>query len=117
MRKHTPGPWSQHEYSIGAEPFVVTPSNGDAPWVAFDLTVGAGDVIVAEVMMQAGAQCVYSHVTNEDECRANFHLIAAAPELLEALENAVSSLAAKSTNEESQELTNYRSIISKARGE
>lgn len=64
MNKHTPGPWS------------INPKGG-TPMVGIDLQDGGELLPIVEV--------VYGY--NNAEAKANAHLIAAAPELLEALKN------------------------------
>ena len=81
--EHTPGPWSLHKLSKGNEPFIVESENGET-WVAYSQSVGHGDMLVADVMMMT-AKSGYPCVGNREECDANARLIAAAPELLEAL--------------------------------
>lgn len=60
--KHTPGPWSVHQESIEPDWHIVT-------------TVGGA---------------IVANVSDRGEWGANAHLIAAAPDLLEALKNMLS---------------------------
>ena len=66
MSEHTPGPWRDWEESIGA---VMAPRSNDASW---------GSRAVALIAQWPSAE----------ERAANARLIAAAPEMLEALEDA-----------------------------
>jgi hypothetical protein len=63
MSKHTPGPWS------------VSP-----PWMGFSVINGSDDKMVFAIA--AGSP---EEKRPDDECEANARLIAAAPEMLEAL--------------------------------
>ena len=117
MRAYTPGPWGLHKMSEGNKPFIVTPEEGGEPWIAFGLTLGAAaDVRIAEVIMRTGARGCPT-VNNERECRANFNLIAAAPELLGALELAVDDLIHFGAGESSYAVNSLRRVIAKAKGE
>lgn len=91
MSKHTPGPW-QNDCGLvyGREPKNMSSPSFDI----FDASEWPGDV---------------------DEAQANARLIAAAPELLEALELAESIVAAMLGG--GRELVQIRAAIAKARGE
>ena len=67
MSNHTPGPWN-----VGRGEFTTTESG-----IVFTRINGPKMGIVATA---------YAHDRNIDECEANARLIAAAPELLEALQ-------------------------------
>lgn len=82
MSKHTPGPWFYAESEVGT-PFVDSESVGDLSAVALPL----------------------------DEQKANAHLIAAAPDLLEALEDLLPWL------EDARMADGARAAIAKARGQ
>lgn len=102
--KHTPGPWKYHE-ELGAQ---------------FSM-VGNSDYVVAGIPNETWTGC-------EDDLpiqRANARLIAAAPDLLEALETAASHVCSllcpsvKRTGEEwthSKECEQVRAAIAKAKG-
>lgn len=101
--KYTPGPW------IGIDP--KTGKFRDTPWDAVNERVSssmaapikAGRATVALVVMAGGE--------NEDELDANACLIAAAPELLEALEELVAEFGVCGLTEKA------RAVIAKATGE
>jgi hypothetical protein len=77
MSKHTPGPWE-------AERVYLTIEDPTMRITAYD---GALYVAEAAYSHVRGERAI--HVTDADEMRANARLIAAAPDLLEALRNFV----------------------------
>jgi hypothetical protein len=97
---HTPGPWEAREY--GLTPILKTAAHG--------VIVGKGDGIIAFVPGNDKA-----------ECEARARLIAAAPELLEALEALVRHDIAADQREglpyHCIELQDAQDIIAEARGE
>lgn len=90
MSKHTPGPWVSIRYLDSR--FYELGSNEFHARLAF--THGAGDT---------------------DE--ANMRLIAAAPDLLEALENLADYIDERAGDNECRPLENARAAIAKAKGE
>lgn len=68
--KHTPGPWTCH--------VTVTDDDSWAPGVQ-KVEVESGETLIASYKTE------YVEYPSQDECEANARLIAAAPELLEAL--------------------------------
>lgn len=88
MSKHTPGPWNVAKFNRRI--------------------VEIGDVIVCSV-----AGCFDSHLfPSEAQCEANTHLIAAAPDLYEALEIAIMRMENLGCDVESE-----KAALAKARGE
>lgn len=89
---HTPGPWSIHRLSHdGVVPCV--PEDGSQPFEFRNVFVGAGEKVVAEVVMwTAGANGGYPRVDNTPEQDANARLITSAPDLLSALKDVLSDI-------------------------
>jgi hypothetical protein len=109
---HTRGPWRLHEFQNGATLDVV--SDG-VEWQAWTFAVGAGNAVVAEV----GAWTInsgYPRPTTRDEAEANARLIAAAPELLEALQQAVTSMQDSGYQNSHIAVRAARAAIAKATG-
>ena len=76
MTRHTPGPWSYQKCTLG------DPSNAHNPIVESD-----GQYIARLFAPMARAGCTSRSPTTQQEAEANAHLIAAAPDLLAALES------------------------------
>jgi len=124
---HTPGPWSFHDFG---NPEIRKVSE-DAEWSYADYYIGRDDKIIAKVEFQAGHAGGYEQVDDEKEFAANAHLIATAPELLAALEDAAQTFrryqdmhAAKGTSEgdmkafaNGEKARRYEVLIAQARGE
>ena len=93
--KHTPGPW-------------MVKGNNTAVW--------SGGKFITRTEYDAYSNCVNS----KNEAEANAHLIATAPELLAALELALTTLSSVACNE-SDEIDNVKTeianAINKAKGE
>ncbi len=96
---HTPGPWKIHFYDdITKCPMTVDHAEGEPSWeyLQFQIATKQADrfaeVIVGEVQARNAQNGGWPTVNDWDECRANARLIAAAPEMLEALEEALELL-------------------------
>ena len=105
---HTSGPWCIHRASLNAQTIAVTGDNGES-WNFTHAYISQGDKIVAEVQHQS-KDSGWPHVHDVEEMWANARLIAAAPELLEALRN----LAHPMANDE--DLQHALAVIAKAEG-
>ena len=96
--QHTPGPWK-------AETFVVMGAE-DHPKSGY--TIKAGDDAIADLYHGCG--------WTKAEVKANARLIAAAPELLAALEAVLSQIDPKDTPVGLGNILNARAAIAKAKG-
>lgn len=96
MMSHTPGPWSVDSSMISTGWVLVTKSNGD---------------VVANVNTETGPD-IPPAVSTKMPAMNNATLIAAAPEMLEALENCLGFVVAHP-----QFTEDLRNLIAKARGE
>jgi hypothetical protein len=75
-----------HPYRAGKS--VVVDENTSKPWISWGYSVGSGSKIVTEVSACSDGGHGYPRPDNKPECEANARLIAAAPELLYALQQA-----------------------------
>ena len=79
----TPGPWSFHAYS---NPTVRGCPTLGADYRYADYCIGSGNMMIADVRLAfGGGEGGFPTVGDEAEFTANAHLIAAAPDLFEAL--------------------------------
>lgn len=95
--KHTPGPWTTHPHSFGAE----VRSIAQVAWCGAASTFGA-----------SGGQNI-----DAAEACANANLIAAAPDLLEALEAALGCLNFFGTDQIEPFRVRCRAAIARAKGQ
>ena len=105
---HTSGPWCIHRAYANAQTIAVTGDNGES-WDFTHTYIGQGDKIVAEVQHQS-KDSGWPHVHSVEEMWANARLIAAAPEMLEALRNLTHPMASD------EDLQNALAVIAKAEG-
>lgn len=92
--KHTPKPWFIQPGSLT----IYNLSNGDTG-------------------LSCAVASVLSNHTGKDAAKANAHLIAAAPDLLEALQEVVDAADGDGWNQIDPLFPNQRAAIAKARGE
>jgi hypothetical protein len=105
---HTPGPWCIHRGYANAQTRQVTERNGES-WEFTHTYIAQGDKIIAQAQHQS-KDAGWPHVHSVDEMWANARLIAAAPEMLAALQNLTHPMASD------EDLHNALAVISKAKG-
>lgn len=104
---HTSGPWCIHRGYTNAET-ISCDDNGES-WEFTHTHIGAGDKIVAQVQHQSKDSGL-PHVHDVREMWANARLIAAAPEMLDALRRLTHPMASD------DDLENALAVIAKAEG-
>lgn len=119
MSAHTPGPWNLHQSYVSDEVSEVPPENGREGFRYLTRWVARGEKLVAEVgMMTDTKDQGWPRVNNPEECVANARLIAAAPELLAALESIVAKCDAAGIGANPDTLREIAATaIAKARGQ
>jgi hypothetical protein len=83
---HTKGPWNIHPAFVNPELMAVSHDDNSEPWVSCSTRVAQGNKLICEVSMSSYDGGGWPIVRTRGEMMANANLIAAAPELLEALE-------------------------------
>ena len=119
---HTPGPWCIHRAYANAQTMTATDDNGES-WEFTHTYIAQGDKIIAQVQQQSKSHG-WPAVQSVDEMWANARLIAAAPEMLEALESLAIGLSPASVDMQRENLADLcrvcreiaESAISKAKG-
>jgi hypothetical protein len=115
---HTPGPWTvQHDDTPWTEGDAEISQEQGTPFgpteILFSITGGEDDAVIARLPWEAIASDKY-----QEELRANARLIAAAPEMLEALRNAALDLTDYTDEPRVAEIvTAIRAAIAKATNE
>ncbi len=123
MSKHTPGPWSAHVHMAAdkerPELGHVTDCSDDG-FIAHSVTFGAGEVLLGEAVAYKPVNVKfgngYKRIADFEENIANARLIAAAPELLEALRGLV-AWADMSRTDPAEDLRKARAAIKAATGD
>ena len=112
--KHTPGPWVSVESRFASETLIL------GPQVRVDDDEGAGRDTIAIIPMPSGCEWGPEHdscTLGRPETDANASLIAAAPEMLEALQSAADFIERQGYSEWiGGSLVELREAISKATG-
>ena len=105
---HTQGSWCIHRAYANAQTMTATDDDGES-WDFTHTYIAQGEKIIAQVQQQSKSHG-WPTVQNVDEMWANARLIAAAPELLEALRNLTHPMASD------EDLQNALAVIAKAEG-
>jgi len=105
---HTQGPWCIHRAYANAQTMTVTDDDGKS-WDFTHTYIAQGDKIIAQAQHQSKSQG-WPSVQSVDEMWANARLIAAAPEMLEALQSLTHPMASD------EDLQNALAVIAKAKG-
>ena len=120
-KKWTPGPWRVFEKMQTDSMPVDGTDKGIGSWLHSCRQIASGErTLLGSVASDEGRKGGYPSVQSFDEMISNAHLIAAAPELYEALEEAVVALEMVhrlNDMEDTEELTHLKSVLAKARGE
>lgn len=118
--KHTPGPWTLHPCNDGRPQAVDMGHEGES-FVAWTFTVGKGETIVADCSAYSNGNRGrgYRRASTRGEVEANARLIAAAPDLLEALQKvlAFAETPVSMSADHDGILAEVRAAIAKATGE
>jgi hypothetical protein len=105
---HTQGPWCIHRGYANARTMTVADDDGES-WDFTHTYVAQGEKIIAQVQQQSKSKG-WPSVESVDEMWANARLIAAAPDLLEALQSLAHPMASD------EDLQNALAVIAKAEG-
>lgn len=93
--KFTKGSWGIHVCDSTMEPMIANAENGKPAFAFCTRKIGVGKKVIADVHMRSSIDDYnlgYPCPDNMEEMLANTHLIAAAPELYEALRMAANDL-------------------------
>ena len=107
-KNHTSGPWCIHRGYLNAPTMTITDDDGES-WDFTHTHIGQGDTIIAQVQHQS-KDSGWPHVHDVDEMWANARLIAAAPEMLNALRRLTHPMASD------EDLSHALAVIAKAEG-
>ncbi len=105
---HTQGPWCIHRAYANAQTMTVAEDDGES-WDFTHTYIAQGEKIIAQVQQQSKSHG-WPAVHSVDEMWANARLIAAAPEMLAALESLTHPMASD------EDLQNALAVIAKAKG-
>lgn len=112
--KWTKGPWRVHEAYPLADNWLAV--DGDTPFMNWTGTVGKGKTVIATAMARTPA-LGFPMPNTLEEGRANTLLIAASPELYEALKDILDRLPRKGDAAALLRYSKARNALAKARGE
>ena len=105
---HTSGPWCIHRAYSNAPTMTIAGDNGES-WEFTHTYISQGERIIAEVQHQS-KDSGWPHVHDVEEMWENARLIAAAPELLDALRRLTHPMASD------EDLQHAIAVIAKAEG-
>jgi len=115
--KHSPAPWSIHPYTSVVGSLAAVPAEGGrSGFVAASITIGSGDVMIADFKHYSPS---HGYPTPSlDEMISNATLAIAAPELLAALEGIVRRAEDPALCDDAEALlVAARAAIAKAKGQ
>ena len=105
---HTQGPWCIHRAYANAQTMTVTDDDGKS-WDFTHTYIAQGEKIIAQAQQQSKSRG-WPSVHSVEEMWANARLIAAAPEMLEALQSLTHPMASD------EDLQNALAVIAKVKG-
>jgi hypothetical protein len=86
MPNFTPGPWNSHKifYPIDADPNTCTSSTDGNPFDYLTISIAKGDLLIGTAAWNSRGDG-WPTASSPEECRANAHLMIAAPDMYAAL--------------------------------
>jgi hypothetical protein len=114
MANFTPGPWNSHKsfYPIDADPDTCTSLTDGDPFDYLTISIAKGDLLIGTAAWNSRGDG-WPTASSPEECRANAHLMIAAPDMYEALqamERLVTQLYPGGSEPDDEHLEEYRSV-------